>query len=371
MKNLTPPDDGEIERAGLCCVSLDLGRPALVSQRRVMRGGTWASGTLRVASASTRKMLVLATVVLLFAIAHYLAAAIAWLLGVSELSVWAAYYVGSYLLERHLGTHRPDLRGNWFAAYVGRDLQRTAFSNPDALRRLDPKKRHIFLCYPHGVAPFHLIHGFAAHGGGGLAPELADKTLVVAHWCFKCIPFLRNLYGVYGVIGSDAASVKWALENGYSIALTPGGLAGKWSSLVDDRDADVKEPGRAPTVVVHRSRDRLGVFAYAARYDSVVVPIFGPDEDYTYRRFFRWTRFAPLVLITGSYVVFQHLSRLEWLVGRPIEARRDQSGDSVARAVYAELAALAQSSHRIDWVDVNDGKWRWWWQQEQEQPKNE
>jgi len=284
-------------------------------------------------------MLVLVALYLLFSWFHALASTLAWALGVSELYIWAAYFAASYACESRLHTHRPDWRGGWLAAFVGRVLQRTAFANPGRLETLD-RRQYIFACYPHGIAPLHLIFGFAAHGGQpGLPPELAARTLVVAHWIFKGVPLLRNLYAAFGVIGSDRASVKWALDAGYSLAIAPGGLAAKSDSLLERRDDD--------RVYVHTSRNRLGIYEYANRYGCPIVPIFSPHEDDTYLRLFTRLRCAPLVLVLGRWLVFQRRDELRWTVGRPVSPR--ETREATARAVCRELEENA-APHRIVWV---------------------
>jgi hypothetical protein len=221
---------------------------------------------------------------------------------------------------------------------------------------------HVFVCEPHGPACLHLVFGFAAHGGA-LPPALAERTLVVAHWIYLVVPLLRNVYAAFGVVDSSAGSLHRALADGYSLALSPSGVAGLWLSLRPPArvanggggggvactgDDDCAEQ-RAPAVDVWR-RASLGCFAYAARHAALVVPVLSPDEDHVYARCLTALGVAPLVLTLGPWLVRPRLPVLEWRVGRVCHTRigrYQRPADDVADSAYAELRELGGATHRV------------------------
>lgn len=297
-------------------------------------------------------MLALLTCGFLFALFGWLAGALAAALGVRAVWIWLAYYALSELVERRGWTHRPDWRASRFAAWVGRTLMRTRFTDESAaaLRALGAGP-HVFVCEPHGPACLHLVFGFAAHGGA-LPPVLAERTRVVAHWVYRGVPLLRNLYAAFGVIDSSAGSVRRALAAGDSVALSPSGIAGLWLSLCPRPLLDADEADQWRDAVHVWRRDSLGCFEYASRRGATVVPVLSPDEDATYRRYLTHWNLPPLVLTLGRWLVCQHLPVLEWRVGRTVPTRRGHvavGANETADRAYWELAQLGGATHRV-WV---------------------
>lgn len=250
--------------------------------------------------------------------------------------VWLAYYAGSEWLDRSRLTHAPSWRASRLAAYLGRVVMRTRFSSLGVLDSLGAGP-HMFVCEPHGVACLHLVFGFAAHGGA-LPEHVASRTLVVAHWLYKLVPILRNIYAVFGVIDNSAYAIECALDEGYSVALIPSALVGKDRSLTwtdDSKDEDAR------TVVWRRSQ--LGWAVYAARRRASVVPVLSPREDEAYRR--GMTHFAwPFVLPLGWWFI-RPVVDIEFRVGAPIA---HGTHATLAARTYATLRELGAPTHHVD-----------------------
>lgn len=295
-------------------------------------------------------MLLLALVSLPFFIAfHVIASTIAQLLSLSPLYVWIAYYAASEFVERRRWSHSPRLRACAAVAYVGRVLIGASFSRDsvERLRALDPRRQRLFVNEPHGVAVTHLAFGFAAHGGA-LPDALAERTLVVAHVVFKYIPIVRNLYAAFGVIDNSSATINRALNDGYSLALVPSGLSGKWTSLMAPSPVDESDE-HCVTVLVRR-RDSIGCFVYAARRALSIVPVLSPEEDHVYRRFLREFRHPYTVLALGRWFILPY-APIEWRVGAEI-APSDRA-HTLATRTYNALSSIGEPHYKV--VVLRDG----------------
>ena len=71
-----------------------------------------------------------------------------------------------------------------------------------------------------------------------LGPLAASRVRVVSHWIALGIPFVRELYAVFGVVDSSRATVFGALERG---------AHGVWRDLVEGDAPDGGVFGQGPT----------------------------------------------------------------------------------------------------------------------------
>jgi hypothetical protein len=294
-------------------------------------------------------MIALLTCTALFLVFGWLASAVADALSISALWIWLVYYMLSEVIESRRLTHMPSWRSSRFISFIGRTLLRTRFDERSRtyLQSLPLDRQYMFVCEPHGIACYHLVAGFAGHGGDGLRPEIAARTLVVAHQSFLFVPLLRNLYAVFGVIDERPATINSALDAGFSLALIPSALVGKWHSMLGSSlEQQPSDYGRHPTTVYRR--ESFGCFKYAHRRRMSVVPVLSPDEDYALTRYFTAYGFAPLVVTIGSLLVRPVIPLVEWRVG-PRLASTDpgMTPQKLASLTYHELQQLGAATHSV------------------------
>lgn len=278
-----------------------------------------------------------------FILFQLIARAVANWFNVSVLTVWIVYFVVSELIESNMLTHSPQLRRLPIFAYLGRVVMRSDFTaeSKKKLNELSSRQR-LYMAETHGIACSHLVWGYAAHGGA-LPDHLADKTLVVASVVYKFVPILRNIYSALGVISNTRASIKRALRQGYSLALSPSGIVGKELSLI----APVITAASDDTACVQIwRRSTLGCFMYAHRYKLPIVTVLSPEEDYLYRRFNVDSGSSWKVLAIGWWFVRPYQQAL-WRIGDEIESEGVCNASKLADSVYASFCRLGANDYRV------------------------
>lgn len=286
-------------------------------------------------------MLALTVIFVSFYLLHYVCRTLSAAFDVSYWWFFFGYYVVSEYVEFHHLTRMNSWRSSRIIQFIGRTLMRTRFTAESHQRLLAlGSQQCIFMCEPHGVACLMLVFGFAAHGDA-LPASIADKTLVVAHWCFRLIPFVRNLYGIFGVIDNSSSSITRALDTGHSLALVPSALVGKWYSLLTNQRDQTIIDGKESVFIYQRWS--IGCFVYAARRTIPIVPVLSPNENFAFRLFFTEYGFAPLVLPIGWWFIRPYFD-IEWYVGAP---QIDTGYHTLARKYYAELKELAKPDYAV------------------------
>lgn len=305
------------------------------------------------ATSTEQRMIALLTCAILYALFFYLARCLANALNIGSVYVWIAYFAISELVETNGWTRCPSLRSSAFVRFIGREFMRCRFT-ADSLATMaafSTSAQYMFVCEPHGIACLLLVFGFAAHGDDGLPSSIANRTLVIAHHSYRYIPILRNIYAVFGVIDERPATLKRVLAAGYSVALIPSALSGKWHSMLprsSEANAD-RDIGLYPVEIIRRRG--VGCFEYARRFGLTIVPVLTPDEDYIYLRYPLAGDFVPLMITAGSWLIRPLISRVEWRIGTPIhtaDSRHTRAHD-LAAMVYRELQRLGGVTHQV-WV---------------------
>lgn len=255
------------------------------------------------------------------------------------------YYTVTECAHRLHWMHRTSWRRSWFVRFVRGIVNVHFYSWHTTILKSLERKQVMFACEPHGPMCLHLSFGFAAHGDDVIPAALADRTLVVAHWALRWVPIIRDVYSAFGVIDSDWETLDLALRQGYSLAISPSGVAGKHRALLDDSDSVV-------TIV---RRQRVGFLYMAAKHGIDVVPILSPHESRGYRFVNQWLRFWPLVAFYNRLLLYSG-ERAQLYVGTPISTRaydwrNEKSMNGLIDRFYKELAALAPDGVSVRFVD--------------------
>jgi hypothetical protein len=270
-------------------------------------------------------------------------------------SFWIALLVhlssaAALALFLNFGYH--PFRASRFACWVGSVVMRVHL-NDDSLRNLaslDPKKQHFFACEPHGQAPLHLTYLFAAHGGAWLPDWLQKKTVVMGHTLIIMVPFLCQLFQVFGVTFSAPLTVTRALDLGANLALCPSGLIGKLESVTRDNRAHHAAPRDSVFIVKRR---RPGFLKLAAQRKALVVPVLSPNED---RAFWNYNLFDIPWLTSAFALGGEWLIRpfypVELRIGEPIDTtsfdwRDDAQMLQLSDIYYDRLHALGRPNFHV------------------------
>jgi hypothetical protein len=271
--------------------------------------------------------------------------------------VWLAYWTaGTYwLLASDLSW--PWLRSARLSNALRRGVAAVRFDDRSyerlcALReRLEHGKQAVFAIEPHGYACISVALLFAGYGTerslrNALGPLAASRVRVVSHWIALGIPFVRELYAVFGVVDSSRATVFGALERGAHIAVIPSGMAGKELGALHDAAPNVVD-------VVRRPDERLGFVYAAAHFRALLVPVLAIDENHAYASI--GPSFAPwwAQVVLGRYFVapFWRAQPMRVAVGEPLDAACAQPRPSkahiheLAQRYYAALEALARENN--------------------------
>jgi len=272
--------------------------------------------------------------------------------GVPALLFWLAYWTAGTMALLHFDWSWHWLRTTRLSNLLRRTIAAVRFEDA-ALERLEALdqplaqgKQAIFAIEPHGYACISVALLFAGYGTqrsllSRLGATSASKIRIVSHWIAFAIPFIRELYAVFGVIDSTRETVYGALERGNHVLLIPSGMAGKSLGALHDAQRDVVD-------VVRRPDQRLGFVHAAARFSALLVPVLAIDENHAYAtcgpHFLPWF----MQLVVGRYFVapFWRQTPMRVVVGEPIDAGETHWKDrgaihALAERYYAALGALA------------------------------
>jgi len=150
--------------------------------------------------------------------------------------------------------------------WIGR-LLRNYFSFRTVFEaRLDPKRRYLFACCPHGVMPYGVNCLQSVLRDQGIASQLVAADVVLR------IPFLRQLCRLTGVIPARAEVVQDALTWGYPNNVTfivPGGIAEIFLMRDDVEQIFLK--------------NRKGFVKLALQAGVDLVPVYGLGHTYLFK----------------------------------------------------------------------------------------
>ena len=298
-----------------------------------------------------------------FVLFAYATAAAAAVLNVPSIVLWIAYYALSEYADARRLLHMPALRGSSAVRWLAHEFMRSRFSPAGRVQlgALAADQQYVFACEPHGAACLSLVFGFAAHGGGGgsggLDERLASRILVVAHRVYRLVPIVRTIYSVFGVIDNSRESIEAALNDHYSLALVPSGVAGKYHSLVETPNADDNNDNDSLPRVYVPCCGTPGIFAYAAARGIAVVPVLSPQEPEAFLNLGAASRIAAIVSPFGWWFV-RPRTDVEFHVGRPIVTKGARTNAlAIARLYYAELEVLGGRSHAVHTFSCHCSAW--------------
>lgn len=199
---------------------------------------------------------------------------------------------------------------------------------------LDPKKKYIFGCHPHGILPFGTMVALGYDYPGGfkeLFPGVEYRVLA-ATFCFY-VPFYRDLLLFGGVVDAARYSAHSVMNNGFSLALVPGGAT---EALYADPSKD--------TVYIKKRR---GFVRLALEHGASLVPVFGFNENNTYSQLAMSNEFIhslkikfqslfgiSLPLITN---VVPKKTKITVVVGRPVEVPKIENPSSEEVQKYLDI----------------------------------
>lgn len=287
--------------------------------------------------------------------------------GIPSLLVWLAYWTLGSMLLFYFDWSWPWLRSTRLSNYLRRNVAAVRFDDRSYARltalgdALSSGKQAIFAIEPHGYACISVAVLFAGYGterslSTSLGPRAAGAIRIVSHWLAFTIPFIRELYAVFGVVDSTRESVFSALERGQHVALIPSGMAGKSLGALGDAKPDVVD-------VVRRPDERLGFIYAAVRFRALLVPVLAIDENHAYATcgpsWLPWW----LQLVVGRFLVapFWRATPMRVAVGEPIDASdsdvlsTNAKVHAVAERYYAALGELA-AEHNVTLVLHTMGK---------------
>lgn len=122
-----------------------------------------------------------------------------------------------------------------------------------------PSDRYIYMWHPHGMFSSSMFF----HTSTGITnwPSHLRHTKCVSLNSIKWLPFTNEIFEEYGAIFSDYHTMKETLEEGYSIAVSPGGMR---EMLYED------------TVLLNHRR---GIFKMALETGTPLVPIITSGDN--------------------------------------------------------------------------------------------
>jgi len=274
--------------------------------------------------------------------------------GVPAPLVWLAYWTLGSMALVHFDWSCAWLRTTRLSGALRRDIAAVRFTESaterlGALRtELARGKQAIFAIEPHGYACISVALLFAGYGSTPrslphtIGASAAAKLRVVSHWLALAIPFIRELYAVFGVVDSTRATVFAELARGNHVLLIPSGMPGKELGALRDAPHNVVD-------VVRRPDTRLGFVYAAVRFSALLVPVLALDENHAYATC--GPSFAPwfLQLVVGRFLVapFWRRTPMRVAVGEPIDVGSTHWTDRaaihrLAERYYAALDALAR-----------------------------
>jgi hypothetical protein len=240
------------------------------------------------------------------------------------------------------------LRRSLLADVIGDQLFHVRFSDRSkallgAICHDSSQNSYVFGCEPHGSHLTHMIFGFAAHGLR-MPGNLGARIYVVACWIYLFLPFINVIYEWFGVLPNVKCAMENALRHGYSLALCPSGVEGKWHST-EPRDASDHTLVR----VLERPDEKLGWLTLAAKYTAFIVPVVSINEHRAYT-------ISGWRLALGRWFIFPLVDDMEMRVGDPIStAAYDYTSSAsmikLKQAYYAAVCALGDEERKIVLVD--------------------
>eukprot|EP01116_Phalansterium_solitarium_P002150 TRINITY_DN1200_c0_g1_i1.p1 TRINITY_DN1200_c0_g1~~TRINITY_DN1200_c0_g1_i1.p1 ORF type:complete len:430 (+),score=143.52 TRINITY_DN1200_c0_g1_i1:166-1455(+) len=186
---------------------------------------------------------------------------------------------------------------------------------------LDPTRRYLFGYHPHGCYSFGLFTMcFARISGWSTLFPHVRCVMAVAN-SLLCIPLLSTVFGWLGFIPSSKYRMMGAVEQGFNIALVPGGIAEMIEGATDGDDEIVF------------LRARKGFVHFAIQNGMNLVPVYGFGENRTFYRYTFMKRLRQFIsrkmrvtlqLFSGRWkTLIPYNVPIDVVVGTPIFVRQN------------------------------------------------
>ena len=271
------------------------------------------------------------------------------------------YYVIGEWLHRNEVLHCPSARRSKFVRWFNQTYYGVHISQISSRLRHDfgckNSKRYIFALEPHHVQCLHIVWCFAAPGDM-LPPSILDDTRVVAHWCHRLIPFVRELYSMFGVIDSSRYTIETAMKyNRYHLALIPSGFDGKIHALIGEyfnsSGLRLVSEDRRETVHIYR-RKRHGFIRLAIKHHYSIVPVVSCEEANCFELWLESSMIWWLVLPVGRNFIFPLKDKLPVVIGASLDFTEyvdskpsEKMINDLADQYYRNIVSLVQPEYKV------------------------
>jgi len=201
--------------------------------------------------------------------------------------------------------------------------------------KLDPHKKYMFACHPHGLIPFGWMCIFQS--------QFANSPLVAGASIIFRLPVMRDMTLWAGGINATDSAISNAFQKGRSVALFPGGV----------REMMLSKPGN-DVCIVNKSR---GFARLAIEHQVDIVPVFSFSEQNVYAQqllgpvwFQKWLKklFGFYAFVPRGrewFGILPNLDRLTVVCGSPIRITSSSADvEVIHRQYYDELMNLIRNS---------------------------
>jgi len=215
---------------------------------------------------------------------------------------------------------------------------------------LDSNKQYIFGYHPHGTYSFGLFCSCFPKISGWDKSFPGIKCVIAVANSLLCIPILCTIFGWLGFLPASKSSIEYALNEGYSIVLVPGGIAEMIEGSTIDKEF----------VFLH---ERKGFIRLAITKGLELVPIYGFGENDTFIRYKFWKKFRSLLsrklritiqLFRGRWFTLVPFNNpINVVVGTPIKVFQnsnpsEEEVDQVLKAYIEGLQKLFEEhKHKV------------------------
>jgi hypothetical protein len=200
-----------------------------------------------------------------------------------------------------------------------RALQRMLCDNNVVEIDAPPNRRVMYAAAPHGLSCF----GFAA----SFVPSLRGRVRLLASPIFVCIPLLRDIWYLAGVVTAQRETFDACIARGENIAVIPSGIEGLYYEIVT--------PVEVGSKIIDVYRVRSGFLALAIKHRMLLVPVLSCGEHNVYWKC-TLSRHTPLLAFLTTLVFPRYGRHVITLAAEPIDCAR----------YVGRLGALDDAYHR-------------------------
>jgi hypothetical protein len=270
---------------------------------------------------------------------------------VTPKAVFISSYVIWFFASGNLKSSAPDCLPGWpvwlfywpmktLLKLIG-ITQSAAFDQP-----LDPKRKYMVLCQPHGAYAFSGAIYIAPQTRLKLSPEYQNHVFVngVASVLFY-IPFVRELLLFLGCreVTKETLSSLIKDTTPYSLMMIPGGIYEQKSTRHDEE--------------IHYVQKKLGFIRLACELGLDLLPMYGFGENQvftvhsfgpSFRNLQHWIAqklWVGLPIVTGrfGFTLIPHPVKITHVYGKPIKIKKNPNpSDELLDELYGKYCAEVQ-----------------------------